>query len=184
MESYNQLRGLYPGDTAGPHPERVSSGDGTAVESQGIYSGYRYYDNLSLPVQFPFGYGLSYTQFKFSGLKLAPKNDGSVTATFTITNAGRMAGAAVPQVYVGAGPVIDGVQQAVRSLRGFDRVYLEPGQAKQVTITLDQRSFQYWSEPRQQWIFNYGSRTIFVGEADALPSLPLSASVTLAERHN
>ena len=182
VEGYNQLRGLYPGDTAGTHPERVGSGDGTAVESQGIYSGYRYYDNLDLPVQFPFGYGLSYTRFKLSGLKLAPKEDGTISVTFTVTNAGRMAGAAVPQVYVGAGRAIDGVQQAVRSLRGFDRVYLEPGQAKLVTITLDQRSFQYWSEPRQQWITDYGSRTIFVGDADALASLPLSASVTLADR--
>ena len=183
VEGYNQLRGLYPGDTAGPHPERVSSGDGTAVESQGIFSGYRYYDNLNVPVQFPFGYGLSYTKFKFSALKLAPKDDGSVSVTFTVTNTGRLAGAAVPQAYVGAGPAIDGVQQAVRSLRGFDRVYLEPGQAKRVTITLDQRSFQYWSEPRQQWATDYGSRTIFVGEADAVASLPISASVTLVERN-
>ena len=181
IEGYNQLHGLYPGDTAGPHPERVSSSDGTAIESQGIYSGYRYYDNLGLPVQFPFGYGLSYTKFKFSGLKSAPKDNGTVAVTFTVTNVGRMAGAAVPQVYVGAGPAIDGVQQAVRSLRGFDRVYLEPGQAKQVTIALDQRSFQYWSEPRQQWVTNYGNRTIFLGEADALSSLPLSDSIRLVE---
>ena len=183
VEGYNQLRGLYSGDTAGTHPERVGSGDGTAIESQGIFSGYRYYDDLGVPVQFPFGYGLSYTKFKFSALKLAPKDDGTVAVAFTVANAGRMAGAAVPQVYVGPGPAIEGVQQAVRSLRGFDRVYLEPGQAKQVTIILDQRSFQYWSEPRQQWVTDYGSRTIFVGEADALASLPLSASVTLIERN-
>ena len=179
VESYNQLRGLYPGDTAGAHPERVSTGESPAVESQGIYSGYRYYDNLNLPVQFPFGYGLSYTRFKFSGLKLAPKEDGTVAVSFSVTNTGRMAGAAVPQVYVGPGPAVDGVQQAVRSLRGFDRVDLKPGQAKQVTIVLDQRSFQYWSEPRQQWVTDAGSRTVFVGEADALPLLPLSAPVTV-----
>jgi beta-glucosidase len=131
VEGYNQLRCLYPGDNAGPHPERVSSGDGTATESQGIYSGYRYYDNLGLPVQSPFRYGLSYTKFKFSGLKLAPKDDGAVAVTFTVTNAGRLAGAAVPQVCVGARSPIEGVQQAGRSLPGFDRVYLEPraGQA-------------------------------------------------------
>ena len=183
VEGYNQLRGLYPGDTAGTHPERLGSGDGTAIESQGIYSGYRYYDNLDLQVQFPFGYGLSYTQFNFSALKLTPKDDGTVAVTFTVRNAGRMAGAAVPQVYVGPGPAVDGIQRAVRSLRGFDRVYLEAGQVKQVNITLDQRSFQYWSEPRQQWATNYGSRTIFVGEADAPASLPLSDSVTLVERN-
>jgi beta-glucosidase len=182
IEGYKQLRGLYPGDTAGIHPERVGVGENPSIESQGIYSGYRYYDNLSVPVQFPFGYGLSYTRFKFSALKLAPKDDGTVAVTFNVMNAGRVAGAAVPQVYVGPGQAVDGVQQAVRSLRGFDRIYLEPGQTKQVTINLDQRSFQYWSEPRQQWVTNYGSRTIFVGDADALASLPLSASVTIAER--
>jgi len=180
IEGYNQLRGLYPGDTAGTHPERVGSSESPSIESQGIYSGYRYYDNLGVPVQFPFGYGLSYTKFKFSGLKLAPKADGTMAVTFTVMNVGSMAGAAVPQVYVGPGPSIDGVQQAVRSLRGFDRVYLDPGRAKEITITLDQRSFQYWSEPLQKWVTNSGSRTIFVGEADALAFLPLSASATVA----
>jgi beta-glucosidase len=183
IEGYNQLRGLYPGDTAGTHPERVGAGESPSIESQGIYSGYRYYDNLGVPVQFPFGYGLSYTSFKFSALKLAPKDDEAVAVTFNVTNAGHIAGAVVPQVYVGPGPAVDGVQQAVRSLRGFDRVYLEPGQTKQMTITLDQRSFQYWSESQQNWITDFGSRTIFVGEADALASLPLSDSVTIVERN-
>ena len=179
VEGYNQLRGLYPGDTAGVHSERLGVGENASIESQGIYSGYRFYDNLGVPVQFPFGYGLSYTRFKFSALKLAPKDDGTVAVTFNVMNAGRVAGAVVPQVYVGPGPAVEGVQQAVRSLRGFDRIYLEPGQSKEWTINLDQRSFQYWSESHQSWITDYGSRTIFVGEADALASLPLSASVTL-----
>ena len=120
-------------------------------------------------------------QIQVLGPQVCAERQRAVAVTFTVTNVGRMAGAAVPQVYVGAGPAIDGVQQAVRSLRGFDRVYLEPGQAKQVTIALDQRSFQYWSEPRQQWVTNYGNRTIFVGEADALSSLPLSDSIRLVE---
>ena len=182
VEGYNQLRGLYSGDTAGTHPERVSTGESPSIESQGIFSGYRYYDNLNVPVQFPFGYGLSYTTFKFSGLKLAPKADGTVIVTFRVTNNGHMAGAAVPQVYLGPGPAVEGVQQAVRSLRGFDRVPLEAGQTKQVTITLDQRSFQYWSEPGQQWVTNAGNRTIYVGEADALPLLPLSENLSVADR--
>jgi beta-glucosidase len=73
------------------------------------------------------------------------------------------------------------VQQATRSLRGFERVYLEPGETKRLTIELDARSFQYWSESRQQWITNYGSRTIFAGDADEPSSLPLSATIVLAE---
>jgi beta-glucosidase len=173
--TFNRIVSVFwPGDR--DMPARVC-----LTKSQGIYSGYRYYDNLGVPVQFPFGYGLSYTNFKFSALKLAPNEDGTVSVTFTVTNTGRMAGAAVPQVYVGPGPAVDGVQQAVRSLRGFDRVYLEPGQAKALTISLDQRSFQYWGEPRQQWVTNFGSRTIFVGEADAPAFLPLSATLQLTK---
>ena len=183
IEGYNQPRGLYPGDTTGSHLERVN-GDGNtpSVESQGIYSGYRYYDMLGVPVQFPFGYGLSYTTFKFAALTLQPEKDGTVDVTFAVTNSGRVAGAAVPQVYVGPGPAVDGVQQSLRSLRGFDRVYLEPGESRQVTINLDERSFQYWSEPSQQWVTNFGSRTIYVGDADEPSSLPLSAALRLIKQ--
>jgi beta-glucosidase len=183
VEGYKQLRGLYPGDTAGTHLNRVNGeGKTPSIESQGIYSGYRFYDNLGVPVQFPFGYGLSYTTFKFSGLKLEAKKDGAVDVTFDVTNSGRVAGAAVPQVYVGPGPVVDGVQQSLRSLRGFDRVSLEPGETKQVTINLDQRSFQYWSEANQRWITGFGSRMIYVGDADEPASLPLSATLQLSKR--
>ncbi len=181
--TYNQLHGLYPGDTPGPHPERVNGeGEAPSVETQGIFSGYRYYDQLGVPAQFPFGFGLSYTTFKFSALKLEPKQDGTVAVTFNLTNSGRVAGAAVAQVYVGPGPAVQGVQQAVRSLRGFDRVYLEPGETRKVTIDLDERSFQYWSEPAQLWVTDFGSRTIFVGDADEPSSLPLSSVLQLAKQ--
>jgi len=90
----------------------------------------------------------------------------------------------VPQVYVGPGPAVKGVQQSVRSLRGFERVYLEPGQTKHVNIVLDERSFQYWSESGQRWITNYGTRMIFVGDADAPTQLPLSASVDIGVEGN
>ncbi len=180
VESYNQLRGLYPGDTPGTHLERVNGiAENPSVQTQGIFSGYRFYDNLGVPVQFPFGYGLSYTTFKFSALKLEPTQDGKVVVDFNVRNTGRVAGAVVPQVYVGPGPVIEGVQQAVRSLRGFDRVSLQPGETRQESITLDERSFQYWNEAGQRWVTDYGNRTIFVGDADALDFLPLSGTVTL-----
>ena len=82
------------------------------------------------------------------------------------------------QVYVGPGPDIPGVQQAVRSLRGFKRIDLAPGQTTHVTIHLDKRSFQYWNEVTQRWATNWGSRTIWVGDADALANLALSGTVT------
>ena len=112
-------------------------------------------------------------------MKLDAKKDGTVDVTFAVTNSGHVAGAAVPQVYVGPGPVVDGVQQSLRSLRGFDRVSLGPGETKQVTINLDQRSFQYWSESSQRWVTNFGNRTVYVGDADEPSSLSLSATVQL-----
>ncbi len=183
IEGFSQPQGLYPGDTPGKHRERLNGGpDGSSIETQGIFSGYRYYDKMNIPVQFPFGFGLSYTTFAFSNLKLAPNSDGTVTVEFDIRNTGKFAGAEVAQIYVGPGPEIANVQQAVRSLRSYDRVELEPGQSKHVTLKLDQRSFQYWSEPNQKWVTNSGKRTIFVGDADATQYLPLSGSVSLELR--
>jgi len=92
-----------------------------------------------------------------------------------VTNTGQVTGTVVPQVYVGAAADVPAsVQQAVRSLRGFQRVSLEAGQTRHVTITLDARSFQYWDQVHQQWTTATGTRTIWVGDGDALSHLPLS----------
>src|SRR4051794_6411403 len=154
-------------------------GDGSNVDySEGILEGYRWYDAKGQKPQFAFGHGLSYTSFGFSNLSLAPKLDGTVDVSFDLTNTGTRRGTDVAQVYVGAGPDHPGVQQAVRSLRGFDRVTLDPGQTKRETITLDARSFQYWDTTTQQWLTNYGPRRIWVGDSSALANLPLSATTT------
>jgi len=175
--AYNQTVPLYPGDTTGPHLERLNGLPGNATsETEGIYAGYRYYDKQAITPQFPFGHGLSYTRFRFSHLTVRPTN-GAADVSFDLTNTGPVAGSEVAQVYVGAGPEIPGVQQAVRSLRGFDRVTLQPGQTRHETIHLDQRSFQYWSDAGQQWVTDYGRRTIWVGDADSAANLPLSATV-------
>ena len=122
------------------------------VESEGIYSGYRYFDKLGITPQVPFGYGLSYTSFSFSNLNVTPKLDGTVDVGFDVKNTGSRAGDEVAQVYVGPGPDHAGIQQAVRSLRGFDRVSLDAGQTKHEVINLDRRSFQYWDDTTQQWL--------------------------------
>ena len=103
---------------------------------------------------------------------------------FNVSNTGWRDGAEVAQVYVGAGPQIPFVQQAVRSLRGFQRVELAAGQTRHVTIHLDERSFQYWDEVSQSWKLNPGTRTIWVGDADALDSLPLSGRISFQHRHH
>jgi hypothetical protein len=83
----------------------------------------------------------------------------------------------VAQVYVGSGPTLRGVQQAVRALRGFVRVPLAPGQTSRETVHLDARSFQYWNEVTQSWTTAHGMREIWIGDADAPGSLPLRVSV-------
>jgi beta-glucosidase len=173
--------GLYPGSVAGRHPERLNGlPDGSSWATQGTFVGYRYYDKLGLPVRFPFGHGLTYTTFRYGGLQLSA-HDGGATVTFTVENTGKVAGTAVPQVYVGPGAKVPpGVQQAVRALRGFDRVELGAGEARRVSISLDERSFQYWDSPSQTWRTASGPRQVWVGEG--LGDLRLSGSVRVEER--
>lgn len=94
-------------------------------------------------------------------------------------NTGRYRGTAVAQVYVGPGPEVSGVQQAVRSLRGFQRVELAPGESRRVSIHLDPRAFQYWSELAQKWV-SHGPRAVHVGDADDSARLPLWGKVHTA----
>ena len=180
--TYNENKPLYPGATTGTHPERLNglANYGTD-ETQGIYTGYRYYDQEGITPQFPFGFGLSYTDFKFSDLKLTPSSNGTMQVDFDVTNTGSTAGDTVAQVYVGPGPTVRGIQQAPRSLRGFDRLSLAPHQTLHRTVTLDQRSFQYWDSTLQQWVTNAGARTIWVGDADDLNRLPLVGHAEVGE---
>src|SRR5204863_6961790 len=96
---------------------------------------------------------------------------------FDVTNTGDRAGAEVAQVYVGPGPNVSGVQQAVRSLQGFSRTELAAGQTKRITVHLPERAFQYWDETSQSWKTNWGQRTLWVGDADAPDNLPLSGQL-------
>jgi beta-glucosidase len=164
-----------PGFLSGLHSFRqITNLDGAS--GNGIFQGYRWYDKHAVTPLYPFGYGLSYTTFGYSNLTVTPRFDGTVDVGFDVKNTGTVAGADVAQVYVGAGPAIAGVQQAVKALHGFDKVTLNAGETRHETITLAQRSFQYWSVAQNQWVTNYGPRTIWVGDSSAASGLPLSAT--------
>ena len=111
---------------------------------EGLFIGYRHYQSKKIPVQFPFGYGLSYTTFKCGQGKLSKSSmtaDGKVTLTVPVTNTGNREGAEVVQVYVKA---LDYPEAPIKSLKGFQKVYLNAGQTAQAVITLDGESFEYY----------------------------------------
>jgi beta-glucosidase len=150
--------------------EHINYGDKLMV-------GYRYWTTTGKHPLFPFGFGLSYTAFKFSNLKVpASAAPGStVTVNFDVTNTGSVAGAEVAQLYV-SDPSAQ-VDRPERELKGFAKVRLDPGATQHVTISLDARAFSYWDEPAHKWIVDPGKFTIRVG--DSSENTPLSADIDL-----
>ena len=128
-----------------------------ALYVEGIYVGYRYYDKAGVPVRWPFGYGLSYTTFGYSNLIV---EDGQVSVT--VTNTGSLPGAEVVQLYVAAPQ--EGIQRPIRELKGFQKIFLQPGESKTVTLELDDRSFALWQEG---WKVPGGTYTVCVGGLQA-----------------
>lgn len=110
-----------------------------ALYMEGIYAGYRYYEKAGVPVRWPFGYGLSYTGFGYSNLTVQDQ-----TVTVTVSNIGKVAGAEVVQLYVAAPQ--GGIHRPVRELKGFQKVFLQPGESKTVSFVLDDRSFAVWQD--------------------------------------
>lgn len=145
------------------HPERVT-GDGTQVTfSEGIYMGYRWYDHQGIDPLFPFGFGLSYTQFSYSNLVIRPDSQG-LELSFLVENSGSTKGGEVPQVYVGPPSRVSlPIQTANQKLVGFDRIELAPGEQKRVMLQVSRRELSYWSSPDQSWVLPPGERTILVG---------------------
>jgi beta-glucosidase len=157
-----------PANTAAQFP----GVNGVAEYSEGLQIGYRWFDAQGRTPLFPFGHGLSYTTFAFSGLTVKNTGDGA-TATFTVRNTGHRAGAEVAQLYLGF-PAAAG--EPPRQLKGFERVELAPGQARRVTIPLDARDFSVWDTGSHAWRAVRGGFTVQVG--DSSRSLPLRAPLT------
>lgn len=132
---------------------------------EGVYVGYRYYQKAGVPVRWPFGFGLSYTSFAYSDLKV----EGD-TVTAVVTNTGGVPGAEVAQLYVA--PPQDGLYRPARELKGFAKVFLQPGESKTVSFVLSDRSFAVWAEG---WQVPGGDYTVLVGPSSA--ELPLRAVV-------
>jgi len=184
---YNETKPLYSGDTLGPHLERLNGGgsSGPTNETEGIYNGYRFFDKEGIKPNFAFGFGLSYTSFAYSKLKVRSDAQGGLDVSVRVRNTGSVAGAAVPQVYLGApSRKPAGIQFAVRQLVGFSRVSLAAGRSATVRIAVPLRSMQYWNSATQQWLTASGRRTVFVGAADQGSLLTQRANVTIPASSN
>jgi beta-glucosidase len=130
---------------------------------EGIFVGYRYYETAHVDVRFPFGFGLSYTTFAYNGLTVDETG-----VHFTLTNTGARAGAEVAQLYIGRDPDNpSAVPRPVRELKGFAKVYLEPGESRDVTIDLDEYAFRYFDTATASWQVESGTYLIMVGASAA-----------------
>jgi beta-glucosidase len=168
-----RLEDYSPNDPA--HPERSAAGvDGKTTFSEGVDVGYRWFDKQKIEPLFPFGFGLSYTTFSYSNLKVSPASDSGFDVSVHITNSGNLPGDEVPQVYLDAPDQrTTGVQFATRTLAGFDRISLNPGESKDVRLHVSPRSLEYWSTTDNRWIRS-APRQIRVGPSSR--DLELSAS--------
>jgi beta-glucosidase len=146
--------------------------------AEGIYVGYRYFDKKEIAPQFPFGYGLSYTTFAYSDLKISPANaEGTVQVSLKVRNSGKLDGVEIVQLYVHDGHAI--VDRPVKELKAFGRVTLKAGESTAVSFTLDRSSFSFYSTAKHDWVAEPGTFDILVGASSR--DIRLKGSFALAQ---
>ncbi len=143
--------GQYPGDSS-----RV------VHYFDDIYVGYRYYDTYKVEPQFAFGHGLSYTSFEYANLKITPKGNGA-TVSFSIKNSGKVKGAEIVQLYVKQEHAA--LPRPEKELKAFNKIFLEPGESKTVTMNLSENAFQYYSDIENKWVMENGIYNILIGSS-------------------
>jgi beta-glucosidase len=148
---------------------------------EGVFLGYRWFDVKGIKSLFPFGFGLSYTTFEFSDLKVVPSGDkeGSFIASISVKNTGGREGAEVVQLYVE--PPVANVPRPIRELRGFARVVLKPGERREVKIPFSRRDLAYWNPTPGGWTVTPGLYTAAAGSSSE--DLPLHVGFEIPERH-
>ena len=165
----------YPGTwRKGAHGEDVIDEE----YKEGIYVGYRWTDKQKLRPTFAFGHGLSYTTFKLSNLRAEKKQmtaDETIRFTVNVTNTGKMAGAETVQLYVH--DVKSSVDRPYKELKGFNKVFLQPGESQDITISIGKEAFSFYDEASQSWKAEAGDFEVLVGTAS--DNLPLKQKITL-----
>jgi len=147
----NPSHDFFPGEK-----ERVLYGEG-------IYVGYRHYDRQSIEPLFPFGHGLSYTEFEYSNLKIKKKEDGNICVTLNVKNTGTSAGSEVVQLYVRDIEV--SVDRPDKELKAFIKLELLPGQIKQTELFLSRETFEFFNPTHKKWIVEPGEFKLLIGSS-------------------
>jgi beta-glucosidase len=157
--------GHYPGENL------------TVDYAEGIYVGYRYFDKQKIEPLFPFGYGLSYTKFDYSDLKISPNqaSSGPVEVSLEIRNSGSRPGAEVVELYLHDGH--SNVDRPIQELKGFRRVELAPGESKTVHFTLDRSAMAFYSTSKKAWVTEPGEFEVLIGSSSR--DIRLKGSFTL-----
>jgi len=151
--------------------------------AEGIYVGYRYFDTKNIEPQFPFGFGLSYTTFGYSHLRVTPGTiaaDQPVEVSATVRNTGSRSGAEVVELYVHPGHTR--IDRPAHELKGFRRVELKPGESQRVRFRLDHAAFSYWDPAAQAWTADPGQFEIQLGRSSR--DIRLRAPVTLTQQRS
>ena len=145
------------------YPEK---GEKRVTYKEGVFVGYRHFDRASVKPRFPFGYGLSYSTFKYANLAISPKSGDAgapITVTFDVTNTGTMQAGEVAQLYVS--DTHASVPRPVKELKGFAKVNLKPGETQKVTLRIDRRSLSYYDLTKKQWTADPGQFAILIGSS-------------------
>ena len=151
----------------------------TVEYREGVFVGYRWYDKKHISVLFPFGYGLSYTEFRYANLRLSAtemRDTETLTVSVDVTNTGAVPGSEVVQLYVADRESTE--IRPVRELKGFEKVALAPGETKTVTFTLGRRAFAYWNTDIHDWHVETGVFGIQIGKSSR--DIVLEQNVTVA----
>ena len=160
-------------------------GENSKVEyAEGIYIGYRWYEKRKIPPLFPFGYGLSYTTFRYDEISLSAgeisEYDEPLTVTVKLTNTGNMDGKEIVQLYVREENPC--VSRPEKELKAFKKVFIKAGESAEVTFVLERPAFAYWDDKHHNWVVNGGRFTVLVGGSS--DSCPLTALVQVNNRYS
>jgi beta-glucosidase len=146
-----------PAHAMGNYPGK----DGTVRYEEGLLVGYRWFDTKKIEPLFPFGYGLSYTRFEYSDLRLNEVKDGVITAQFDMRNVGEHDGAEVAQLYVEE--LKPRLARPVKELKGFSKVFLKAGEKQTVSIPLNRSAFAFYDPEKKGWAAEKGEFRILIG---------------------